>query len=254
MAARPAFRVHRLAAAAAAGLLAVWGLSSAVPASPALPAGMAAGGVRVDQQEGQRDTGVESVLTAAESPDLRADQEAAAAQHQAEAQHRAEAQAEAQRQAEAQAQAAAQQQAEAAAQQQAQAAAPQPAEVQQAQPAPEAQPAPAPQPAAVFIPVVGAGGQAAVDACAGAVRFTPVTVSVSIAEHDLCGGWDRMGWIQPDTVVSVQGYGTFTAVQRMVVPQGAKEGVLGGFAGGYPPIFLQTCIPGTSEMLLIALR
>ncbi|WP_430296779.1 hypothetical protein [Sinomonas sp. B1-1] len=232
MAARPAFRVHRLAAAAAAGLLAVGGLSSAVPVSPALPSGTASGAVRVDQQEGRRGTGVESVLTAAESPDLRADQEAAAAQHQAEAQHRAEAQAEAQRQAEAQQQ----------------------ADAQQAQPAPEAQPMPAPQPAAVFIPVVGAGGQAAVDACAGPVRFTPVTVSVSIAEHDLCGGWDRMGWIQPDTVVSVQGYGTFTAVQRMVVPQGAKEGVLGGFLGGYPPIFLQTCIPGTSEMLLIALR
>ncbi|WP_433875433.1 hypothetical protein [Sinomonas atrocyanea] len=228
MAARPAFRVHRLAATAAAGLLAAWGLSSALPVSPALPAGTASGAVRVDQQEDRRSTGVESVLTVAESPDLRADQEAAAAQHQAETQHRAEAQAEAQRQAEAQ------QQAEAEAQQ--------------------AQPAPAPQPAAVFIPVVGAGGQAAVDACAGPVRFTPVTVSVSIAEHDLCGGWDRMGWIQPDTVVSVQGYGTFTAVQRMVVPQGAKEGVLGGFAGGYPPIFLQTCIPGTSEMLLIALR
>lgn len=102
--------------------------------------------------------------------------------------------------------------------------------------------------------MVGVGGQVAVDACAGPVRFTPVMVSVSIAEHDLCGGWDRMGWIQPDTVVSVQGFGTFSAVQRMVVPQGAKEGVLGGFAGGYPPIFLQTCIPGTSEMLLIALR
>lgn len=153
MAAHPAFRVHRLAASAAGGLLAVWGLSSAVPVSPALPAGMASGGVWVDQQEVRR-----------------------------------------------------------------------------------------------------AGGQAAVDACAGPVRFTPVTVSVSITEHDLCGGWDRMGWIQPDTVVSVQGYGPFTAVQRMVVPQGAKEGVLGGFAGGYPPIFLQTCIPGTSEMLLIALR
>ena len=252
MAARPAFRVHRLTAAAAAGLLAVWGLSSAVPVSPALPAGMASGGVRADRQEDRGGIAVESVLTAAESPDLRADQEAAAAQHQAEAQHRAEAQAEAQRLAEAQRQAEAQ--AQVAAQHQAEAQAQQHAEAQQAQPVPEAQTAPAPQPAAVFIPVVGAGGQAAVDACAGPVRFTPVTVSVSIAEHDLCGGWDRMGWIQPDTVVSVQGYGTFTAVQRMVVPQGAKEGVLGGFAGGYPPIFLQTCIPGTSEMLLIALR
>jgi hypothetical protein len=79
-------------------------------------------------------------------------------------------------------------------------------------------------------------------------------VSVSIAEHDLCGGWSRMGWIQPGTTVTVQGFGTFTAVERMVVPRGASEGVLAGFAGGSPPIFLQTCIPGTWEMLLIALR
>jgi hypothetical protein len=102
--------------------------------------------------------------------------------------------------------------------------------------------------------VVGAGGQAAVDACAGPVRFTPVTVSVSIAEHDLCGGWNRMSWIQPGTVVTVQGYGTYTAYARMVVSRGANESVLGGFAGGYPPIFLQTCIPGTLNMLLIALH
>jgi hypothetical protein len=102
--------------------------------------------------------------------------------------------------------------------------------------------------------VVGAGGQAAVDACAGPVRFTPVTVSVSIAEHDLCGGWSRMSWIQPGTAVTVQGYGTFTAFARMVVPRGSKEAVLGGFAGGSPPIVLQTCIPGTLEMLLIALH
>ena len=63
-----------------------------------------------------------------------------------------------------------------------------------------------------------------------------------------------MSWIQPGTVVTVQGYGTYTAFQRMVVPQGAGQSVLDGFAGGYPPIFLQTCIPGTSQMLLIALH
>lgn len=148
----------------------------------------------------------------------------------------------------------AQQQAAARAQAQAQAARTQPAQVAAAPPAP-VQPAPAPaQPPSAFIPVVGAGGQASVDACQGPVRFTPVTVSISIAEHDLCGGWNRMSWIQPGTAVTVQGYGTFTAFARMVVPKGAGEGVLGGFAGGYPPIFLQTCIPGTSQMLLIALH
>jgi hypothetical protein len=171
---------------------------------------------------------------------------------------RAEQAAEAQRKAAAEAQAQAEAQAEAA-QQQAQAA--QQQAEQQAQTAVAAAPAPAqpqaPAPAPVptaFIPVVGAGGQAAVDACAGPVRFTPVTVSISIAEHDFCGGWSRMSWIQPGTVVTVQGYGTYTAFQRMVVAQGVGQSVLAGFAGGYPPIFLQTCIPGTSQMLLIALH
>ncbi|MGT2460817.1 hypothetical protein [Sinomonas atrocyanea] len=155
---------------------------------------------------------------------------------------------------EAAAQQAAAQQAQRQAAAQAQAAHTQPAQVAAAPPA-AVQPAPAPaQPPSAFIPVVGAGGQASVDACQGPVRFTPVTVSISIAEHDLCGGWNRMSWIQPGTKVTVQGYGTFTAFARMVVPKGAGEGVLGGFAGGYPPIFLQTCIPGTSQMLLIALH
>ena len=124
--------------------------------------------------------------------------------------------------------------------------------------APAAETAPvqpqAPAAPTAYIPVAGAGGQSAVDACIGPIRFTPVTASVSIVEHDFCGGWSRMSWIQPGTVVTVQGYGTFTAFQRLVVPNSAPQSVLAGFAGGYPPIFLQTCIPGTSEMLLIGLH
>ncbi|WP_422935367.1 hypothetical protein [Sinomonas sp. P47F7] len=194
-----------------------------------------------------RDAAREQTVLAAQQAQAQA-QAAADAARKAEADRQAAAQAAA-AQAAAQA-AAAQAAAEAAQATQAQAAAaPAPAAAPQP-PAPAAPPAPP----STYIPVVGAGGQAAVDACQGPVRFTPVTVSVSIAEHDLCGGWNRMSWIQPGTVVTVQGYGTYTAFQRMVVSKGASEYVVGGFAGGYPPIFLQTCIPGTDQMLLIGLH
>lgn len=248
-------RASVTALAALGGLLAVWGLSTAVPPAPAPAAAVGEAPTAPDpveeqraisqrateiEAEGARVRAEQAAAQAAEEARLRAEREAAEAQQRAEA----ERQAEAARQAEAEAAARRAQAAQAAA-----VPAPAPA------PAPAAAPAPAPAPApGAYIPVVGAGGQGAVDACAGPVHFTPVTVSVSIAEHDFCGGWARMGWIQPGTVVTVQGYGTFTAYQRMVVPRGAQQGVLAGFSGGYPPIFLQTCIPGTSEMLLIALH
>lgn len=250
MARIPSFRRPRVAiSAVVGGLLALGGFSVALPASstsvvatlhedpPANPPAVP------DLLQEHLD-----VVQVARERTIQAANEKA----EQEAQLRAEQAAEAQRKAAAEAQAQAE-----AAQQQAQAA--QQEAAQQAQtavaaaPAQPQAPAPAPAPSA-FIPVVGAGGQAAVDACAGPVRFTPVTASISIAEHDFCGGWSRMSWIQPGTVVTVQGYGTYTAFQRMVVPQGAGQSVLAGFAGGYPPIFLQTCIPGTSQMLLIALH
>jgi len=230
------------AAAVVTAFLMVGESSAALPASPA-PASAPSAVVPnpIDEQR--------VVAEAAKAATLvRKEQEAAEAQRKA----AAAAQAAAAQAAAAQAAAAQAAAAQAAAQQ---AAAAQAQTV--AASAPQQPPAPAPAPAAppsAYIPVVGAGGQAAVNACQGPVHFTPVTVSVSIAEHDYCGGWSRMSWIQPGTVVTVQGYGTFTAFQRMVVSQGASEYVVGGFAGGYPPIFLQTCIPGTSEMLLIGLH
>ncbi|MEA5457007.1 peptidoglycan-binding protein [Sinomonas sp. JGH33] len=249
MATVSAFIRPLVATAAVVGAFVIVGGSSAAvpPPPPAAPAASASAASAPDPLGEQRAV----VLAAREATQARLVQEAAEAEQKAEAAAQAAA-------AEAAAQAAAAQAAQAAAAQAAQAAAAQAAQDAAAQAARQAPaPAPAPKPAAppsAFIPVVGAGGQAAVNACQGPVHFTPVTVSVSIAEHDYCGGWNRMSWIQPGTIVTVQGYGTFTAFQRMVVSQGASEYVVGNFAGGYPPIFLQTCIPGTDQMLLIGLH
>ena len=259
-------RASVTALAALAGLAAVWGFSAAAPPAPAPAAAVGEAPPVQDPVEEQRAVtqraseleaeaarvrDEQAAAQAAEEARLRAEREAAEAAQRAEAERQAEAirQAEAEAASQAEAEAAARQAQEA---QAAAAAAPAPVVAAPA-PAPAPDPAPAPAPGA-YIPVVAAGGQAAVDACAGPVRFTPVTVSISIAEHDFCGGLARMGWIQPGTVVTVQGYGTFTAYERMVVSRGAQQGVLAGFSGGYPPIFLQTCIPGTAEMLLIALH
>lgn len=246
MAALPAFKSsHLVPSALVTCLLGIGGLSAVIPA-PSVPTTAARDATPVpDPAVEQRalaqlaheaaDERVARIVKSARAEQSRQRAAQEAAVQQAAAQH-------------------AQQQAAARAQAQAQAAHTRPAQVAAAPPAP-VRPAPAPaQPPATFIPVVGAGGQASVDACQGPIRFTPVTVSISIAEHDLCGGWNRMSWIQPGIRVTVQGYGTFTAFARMVVPKGAGEEVLRGFAGGYPPIFLQTCIPGTSQMLLIALH
>jgi LysM repeat protein len=124
-------------------------------------------------------------------------------------------------------------------------------------PAPAAAPAPAPVPVAPAVRtiyVTGSGGQAAIDRCAGPVHFTPITESVSITEHDFCGGWGRFSGIQVGETVSIPGYGTYTAYARGNVPQGGTMNNVRAVLGGTPPVFLQTCIPGTSQMLVIGLH
>lgn len=242
-------RTFVAAGAALGGLLLVAGSFAAAPPVPVARATSAPAAVQTvrivpDPQVEHRQVLQQAAVLTSDAAKALAAQQAAEAQKKAEAEKAAEAA----------------QQAQAAAS--AQAAPPaEPAPVQAAPPAaPPAAPVPAqqaPAPAApptAYIPVVAAGGQSAVDACMGPVHFTPVTVSVDIAEHDYCGGWSRMSWIQPGTLVTVQGYGTFTAFQRMIVANSAPEGVLAGFAGGYPPIILQTCIPGTSQMIVIGLH
>ena len=121
-----------------------------------------------------------------------------------------------------------------------------------------AAPAPAPAqaaPAVRTIYVAGAGGQAMVDACIGPIHFTPNDgYSLFITEHDFCGGWARFSGIAVGETISIPGYGTYTATARGQVPNpGTTNDVIAVF-GGFPRAILQTCIPGTNQMLLIALN
>lgn len=103
--------------------------------------------------------------------------------------------------------------------------------------------------------VAGSGGQAMVDRCIGPIHFTPTDAySLFITEHDFCGGWARFSGIAVGETVSIPGYGTYTATARGQVPNpGTTNDVIRVF-GGFPRAILQTCIPGTSQMLLIALN
>lgn len=143
-------------------------------------------------------------------------------------------------------------------------AAPVPAAAPVSAPAQAAVPAPAPAPAPAVVPaapavrtiyVAGAGGQEMVDACIGPIHYTPGDgYSLFITEHDFCGGWARFSGIGVGETVSIPGYGTYTATARGQVPNpGTTNDVLNVF-GGFPRAILQTCIPGTSQMLLIALN
>jgi LysM repeat protein len=119
-------------------------------------------------------------------------------------------------------------------------------------------PAPAPvkaAPAVRTIYVAGAGGQAMVDACIGPIHYTPNDgYALFITEHDFCGGWARFSGIGVGETVSIPGYGTYTATARGQVPNpGTTNDVIAVF-GGFPRAILQTCIPGTNQMLLIALN
>lgn len=127
-------------------------------------------------------------------------------------------------------------------------------------PAPVAAPAAAspayiPAPAVRTIYVAGAGGQAMVDACIGPIHYTPNDgYSLFITEHDFCGGWARFSGIGVGETVSIPGYGTYTVSARGQVPNpGTTNDVIAVF-GGFPRAILQTCIPGTNQMLLIALN
>ncbi len=129
-------------------------------------------------------------------------------------------------------------------------------------PAPALAPAPAAPaptvpatPASRTIYVAGAGGQSMVDACIGPVHYTPNDgYSLFITEHDFCGGWARFSGIGVGETVKIPGYGTYTATARGQVPNpGTTNDVIAVF-GNFPRAILQTCIPGTRQMLLIALN
>ena len=125
-----------------------------------------------------------------------------------------------------------------------------------AAPAPAAPALTAPAaPAVRTINVAGSGGQAMVDRCIGPIHFTPTDAySLFITEHDFCGGWARFSGIGVGETVVISGYGTYTAAARGQVAQGATTNAVSAVFGGFPRAILQTCIPGTNQMLLIALN
>lgn len=136
--------------------------------------------------------------------------------------------------------------------------APQPAQAPAAQAQVAAAPvaaAPAPAPAIRTIYVAGAGGQGMVDACIGPIHYTPTNAYATfITEHDYCGGWARFSGIGVGERVSIPGYGTFTATARGQVPNPGTTNNIAAVFGGFPAVVLQTCIPGTNQMLVIALN
>jgi hypothetical protein len=122
-------------------------------------------------------------------------------------------------------------------------------------PAPAQAPAPAPAPAVRTIYVAGAGGQALVDSCIGPIHFTPTDgYSLFITEHDFCGGWARFSGIGVGERVDIPGYGSYTVAARSQVPNPGTTNDVAAVFGGFPRAVLQTCIPGTTQMLVIALN
>ncbi|MDQ0866359.1 LysM peptidoglycan-binding domain-containing protein [Arthrobacter globiformis] len=122
-------------------------------------------------------------------------------------------------------------------------------------PAPAPVPAPAPAPAVRTIYVAGAGGQAMVDSCIGPIHFTPTDgYSLFITEHDFCGGWARFSGIGVGERVDLPGYGSYRVSARGQVPNPGTTNDVAAVFGGFPRAVLQTCIPGTTQMLVIALN
>ncbi|WP_258064333.1 LysM domain-containing protein [Arthrobacter sp. ZGTC131] len=133
--------------------------------------------------------------------------------------------------------------------------APAPAQAPAPAPAAAAARAAAPAPAVRTIYVAGAGGQALVDSCIGPIHFTPTDgYSLFITEHDFCGGWARFSGIGVGERVDIPGYGSYTVAARSQVPNPGTTNDVAAVFGGFPRAVLQTCIPGTSQMLVIALN
>lgn len=132
-----------------------------------------------------------------------------------------------------------------------------PAAVPVIEPAAQAAPASAPvvaQPASWHVPVVASGGQDQIDRCIGPVHFTPLSgYGVYITEHDFCGGWARFSGMSVGETVNLAGFGTYTVQGVGTVPQGGSTADVVAQFGYHPAVILQTCIPGTTSMRVIAL-
>lgn len=119
---------------------------------------------------------------------------------------------------------------------------------------PLAPPAPA-GPEVRYINVALAGGQDVIDWEAGPVLFPlPGNFPPYIAEHDFAGGWARFGTLSAGMQVNMSGLvtGTYTVGQIINVPKGGSTAEFSAFAT-MPKVMLQTCIPGTSRMIVVGL-
>lgn len=127
---------------------------------------------------------------------------------------------------------------------------PAPAPVRAAEPV---VPAPAPVAAAGRTIHVGiSGGQSTIDSCRGPVLYTPAGMNY-VAEHENCGGWDRIGTLQQGMTVTMSGLvsGTYTVGGIINVAKGADSSALAPLMGA--SVMLQTCIPGTNMMVVVGL-
>lgn len=107
-------------------------------------------------------------------------------------------------------------------------------------------------PSGVNIHVGVAGNQATIDSCIGPVLFTGAPYPY-VAEHDSCGGWARFGSLSPGMKVNLTGLlnGSYTVGNVVRIPQGSMSDALAPL--GNPNVVLQTCIPGTSDMIVVGL-
>lgn len=126
------------------------------------------------------------------------------------------------------------------------------------QPAPvAAKPAPAPVPAPVGrnIHVGVSGGQETVDRCIGPVLFPlpDPNIPVYIAEHDGCGGWQRIGTLTKGQTVNMSGLvkGTYTVQEIVTVKKKSNSDQI-NFSRNHS-VVLQTCIPSTDWMVVVGL-
>lgn len=108
-------------------------------------------------------------------------------------------------------------------------------------------------PTGVNIYVGAAGGQDVIDSCIGPVLFNGAPGYTYVAEHDSCGGWARFGSLSNGMKVTMSGLvsGTYTVGGSVRVPQGANSYALAPL--GSPAVILQTCIPGTNDMIVVGL-
>lgn len=112
---------------------------------------------------------------------------------------------------------------------------------------------PAPVASNRIVNVALSGGQGVVDMGAGPVLFPLVGFPPYVVEHDYAGGWARFGDLAPGMSVTMTGLvtGDYTVGEILNVAKGATTDSL--TFSSTPRLMLQTCVPGTSRMIVIGL-